>query len=465
MSLRFTFVVGITLTLTQPVAADIIYQPRQPTFAEEFNSATLYIKNLAPWVNNSPQDLSFKKIFPKPIYKKTYFGAAIMGVTIVGAGAFTYFTAGAGAPAAATGTSTVATWVAGGGAGSYMAGLSTIGSWFGGNAILGASILNGISIGVIGGGTSFAALPAIGKVAVMTSVTASSLDGVALISNPDTKNLSYQVRLLLPTRVGSETIKTLVEDINEIDKEMMEADRENDATKYKSLAKRKEVIVNRGVILVKKSLTSTSTSNEDLIVLAVFAKNVGDYTSFNKLINKVRLNKVKDIAYINYLRGVSLIENGNNKVAEKTLLKSYSQNPYAIEAPLLLVNLLGQKFKLNEERILGITKKIEQDFSSNKYESGYSLVSLYYRVGTLYLINKRYDMARHYYEMAIQEMSWTQKYIGNKQMLNLVKLGVANSMFGKGEEFKSRELFNEIIKSCDNENQKKFFRSQYAATI
>ena len=465
MRLRFTFVVGITLTLTQQVSADIIYQPRQPIFAEEFNSATLYIKNLAPWVNNSPQDLSFKEIFPKPIYKKTYFGAAIMGVTIVGAGAITYFTAGAGAPVAATGASAVATWVAGGGTGSYMAGLSTIGSWFGGNAILGASILNGISIGVIGGGTSFGALPAIGKVAVMTSVTASSLDGVALISNPDTKNLSYQVRLLLPTRVGSETIKTLVEDINEIDKEMMEADRENDATKYKSLAKRKEVIVKRGVILAKKSLTYTSTSNEDLIVLAVFAKNVGDYTSFNKLINKVRLNKVKDIAYINYLRGVSLIEKGNNKVAEKILLKSYLQNPYAIEAPLLLVNLLGQKFKLNEERILGITEKIEQDFSSNKYESGYSLVSLYYRVGTLYLINKRYDMARQYYEMAIQEMSWTQKYIGNKQMLNLIKLGVANSMFGKGEEFKSRELFNEIIKSCDNENQKKFFRSHYAATI
>lgn len=88
--------------------------------------------------SEAEMDLGFEAAFPRPFYQKKYFGLAVTGASIVAAGTVTYFTGGAGAPAAATGVSTVASWVAGGGAGSYMAGLSTIGGWFGGNAILGA---------------------------------------------------------------------------------------------------------------------------------------------------------------------------------------------------------------------------------------------------------------------------------------------------------------------------------------
>lgn len=150
-----------------------------------------YVNEIMFWKNKHLEDIDFKHIYPKAFYKKSYFGFVVTGAAVVGAGAFTYFTAGVGAPAAATGASTVATWVAGGGVGSYMAGLSTIGSWFGGNAILGAAILNGISIGTIGGGAStFAALSILGKAGVMASVTAMSLDGVAYFANPTTKNFS-----------------------------------------------------------------------------------------------------------------------------------------------------------------------------------------------------------------------------------------------------------------------------------
>jgi len=88
------------------------------------------------WKSKHLEDIDFKHIYPKSFYKKSYFGFVITGAAVIGAGAFTYFTAGAGAPAAATGASTVAAWVAGGGAGSYMAGLSAIGSWFGGKCYI-----------------------------------------------------------------------------------------------------------------------------------------------------------------------------------------------------------------------------------------------------------------------------------------------------------------------------------------
>lgn len=110
----------------------------------------------------------------------------VTGTAIVAAGTFTYFTAGAGAPAAATGVSTVASWVAGGGAGSYMAGLSTIGGWFGGNAMLGSAILNGISLGTAGG-MVVGALSAGQKALALGATAATAMDGIAIISRPETQ--------------------------------------------------------------------------------------------------------------------------------------------------------------------------------------------------------------------------------------------------------------------------------------
>lgn len=94
-----------------------------------------------PWGNNHLDELTFSRLFPKPIYQKSYFSAIAMVTAMVVAGVVSYFTAGAGAPASALGVSTIASWIAGGGAGSYMARLSTIGGWFGGNAMLGEASL------------------------------------------------------------------------------------------------------------------------------------------------------------------------------------------------------------------------------------------------------------------------------------------------------------------------------------
>jgi len=207
------------------------------------------------WKNKHLEDIDFKHIYPKKFYKKSYFGFVITGAAVVGAGAFTYFTAGAGAPAAATGTSAVATWVAGGGVGSYMAGLSTIGSWFGGNAILGAAILNGISIGTIGGGAStFAALSVLGKVGVMASVTAMGLDGVAYFSNPKTKNLEYKVKVVIPKNLGSRDTRKLVDNIYDTDEKIQDALEDNDKIKQKMLFELKKEYNKEGIELLMRKL-------------------------------------------------------------------------------------------------------------------------------------------------------------------------------------------------------------------
>lgn len=64
-------------------------------------------------------NLGFEDAFVRPFYTTSSFGFVVTGTAVVAAGAFSYFTAGAGAPVAATGVSTVASWVGGGGAGSY----------------------------------------------------------------------------------------------------------------------------------------------------------------------------------------------------------------------------------------------------------------------------------------------------------------------------------------------------------
>lgn len=152
-------------------------------------------------------DLGFESAFPRAFYQKKYFGPAILGASIVAAGTFSYFTAGAGAPAAATGVSTVASWVAGGGAGSYMAGLSTIGGWFGGNAMLGSAILNGISLGTVGGMGTWSGLSVGQKVLALSATAATAMDGVAIIEKPGTEELEW--RVMLPLRALREMMAGL----------------------------------------------------------------------------------------------------------------------------------------------------------------------------------------------------------------------------------------------------------------
>lgn len=422
--------------------------------------------NVKKWIHpeKSPQNFSFQELFPKPFYNKSYFPLAMTGTLVVLNGALLLLFPPAGAPAAMLGTGPIATWVGGGAAGSYMAGLSTIGGWFGGNATLGAAILNGVSSGVTGGvGVSkFASMSAIGKVGVLSAVTATTLDGVALIEKPETESLNFQIRLMLPTKIGSKEVQGFAKEMQHIDEQLQLADGKKDGKSYELWAKKKQAQVDIGKKWVKEAQESNSVSENDLIVYGIFSKNIGDPTWYSSLISRVRAMKsANNTGYLDYLEAVANIEDGNLEVAENLLYSSRDQNPYAIEPYLLLVNLLGKNFQEREKDIQALAAKARNDFNPDKYNSAYSLVSLFYRIGTMYLVNNNFDMANQYFDSALDEMSLLQKHLGGKQIVNLIQIGKANALYGLNKTKDADLIYQQVLKNSDASDQVDFYRSQY----
>ena len=430
------------------------------------SSADVWAQAKAAFPKGSAEThLSFEDAFPKPFYKTSYFGPMLTGATIVLAGGFTYFTAGAGAPVAATGVSSVAAWLGGGGAGSYMAGLSTLGGWFGGNAVLGSAILNGISIGVTGGGAAFATLPAIAKVGVMASVAATALDGVAVFQKPETKNLSYRIRVAVPNEMGSKDIRTLTKKLNAVEVELIKELAEKSDKAYIRHLKERASLLKEGVKIGRATLKNGG-SNEDRMALAILSKNAGYPELFKKLVDSIPTGKMKDSGYVDYLKAVDLIERGNTEKSISLLRKSWRLNPYALEQPLLLLNILGhQNFVAKEEEIRAIVAQARRDFNSNKYESSFSLVSLNFRLASMYLSDKRFPLAQQYFQDALDELSFIQKHLGNQSMKHMIQLGIANALFGQDKVTEANQKLETILKEVKNETEKSFIESQYAGNI
>jgi predicted negative regulator of RcsB-dependent stress response len=403
----------------------------------------------------------------------------MLGASIVVAGTLSYFTAGAGAPAAATGVSTVASLVGGGGAGSYMAGLSIIGSWFGGNAMLGSAILNGIAFGLGGGGAAYASLPAIGKAGVLASVSATALDGVLIYLPPDKKELVYRIRLPVPDRIGSSNVENLVEDLNEVDADLVKlagkiekAKSKNETDSIKKLESELRILLATKKELEKQALERAAaalkkdTSAEDLLVLAILSKNLDHPKVFYELLRKIPAEQIMSRSYLDYLSAVTSIEGGRLGPAEDALRESWGGSPYAIEPALLLVNLLGHKgFEQNEKAILEVVGIAERRFDSDKYASSFSLLALYFRVGTMYFMAKRYADAQTYFEKAYKELPWTQKYLGSPQLKNLIRLAIANSLYGQGHKRAAEDLINEVLEDAETYAEKERIRSQFAPNV
>jgi hypothetical protein len=419
-------------------------------------------KSTVFWNKKHLENIDFKTIYPKPLYQKSYFGYLVTGVIIVGAGAFTYFTAGAGAPVAATGTSTVAAWVAGGGAGSYMAGLSTIGGWFGGNAILGASILNGISIAVIGGGsTTFLSMSILSKIGVMASITASALDGIFYFENPDTNSLEYKVKLTIPKDLGSGTTRKLVNKLYEIDENITNAYIDKNETRQIELFNIKENIYKDANVLLQKQLQQEN-NQEDIMVLGIIAWNTNHIDLFDKALKKINISKIQNRGFLNYLYALHFLSKNSINIAIEYLKISIEENPYAIEPVLLYINILGNlDFLKNEPKILELAKKIDNDFDSDSYVTRYSLVSIYYRIATFYFINKKYHDAEIYYQKAYEELNIIQKYIFGKELRNTIKLSIANSVYKQGFTSTSYEIYSSILDDIDSEEGRNHITKQY----
>lgn len=433
--------------------------------------------------------LGFSDVFDKKFYEKKSFGLVVLGTTVVVGGAVSYATAGAGAPTALTGVSTVASWVGGGGAGSYMAGLSTIGSVFGGNAMLGAAMLNGISMATIGGGAGFSTLTATQKALAITSVSASMLDGVAVVAGPETKTLNYQVALSIPRGIGSkdlrkqaeklrklgkderelgEKIDELYEDQRKAQKEGMSLNKEKAKEKLnKAEAKLRETKNERAQLekLVASRASDAIKKNEppeDIVLLSVLAKNLGKSDVFEKLMAKMVTDNAKDAGYVYYLQAVAQIQRRKIDSAKDLLEKSSMHDPYAIEPSILRVNILGhQGFNANKNEVLDIVARAEKNFDSEKYVTPFSMVSLYYRVGTLALINKDYGLAETQFKNALDARSVWEKYGLNKKFESMLQTGLANAFFGQGRSDEAQAIIDKILKKAKDGRAREVICAQY----
>lgn len=437
------------LILLSSMNADII------TSTKENINKTMF------WKNKHLESIDYESVYRKKIYEKSYFGLAITGASIIGAGAFSYFTAGTGAPVAATGVSTVASWVAGGGSGSYMAGLSTIGGYFGGNAILGASILNGISLGTVGAGTSYASLSLLGKVSIFTAISASSLDGVFYFSNPETNKLEYKIKVSVPKELGSKNTRDLVNDIYKTNDEFNQAVENNDPLRQKHFAEIKEANNKYALDLLEYFLNNQENNQEDLLVLGIIAWNNGKYEQFSNAMNKINKSKLNNTSFYNYLMALSDLVNGKLEESKLKLQNSIDENKFAIEPVILYINILANEdFTKNENKILEYAQSIKENFDNDKYATEYSLVSVYYRLATNYFNNKRYAKAKEYYEKAYEELNIYQTYFA-KSLKHTVQLGIANSLYMDSKIDNSKKIYEQILNDISNEEEKNRIKSQY----
>lgn len=416
------------------------------------------------WGGEKKVDLGFGAVFDKPFYREGYFSWAVLGVAIVIGGLFSYSTAGAGAPAAAMGVSKVASAVGGGGVGSYMAGLSTIGGWVGGNAMVGAAILNGLSLGVGGGGTAWASMSAIGKVAVVASVTATTLDGVLLFNNFDTKELSYRIILPVPSKFGTRKARSTAADIAEAEADAFKALKSDDHCAFLDASERRELAIESSRSIAETAIQQ-SGKPEHLIVLAILRKNAGDSDQFRQLLGNIAPSAISNPGYLYYLKAIMSIENGDVQEAERFLWASWKASPYAIEPPILLVNLLGfQDFEKNEDEILFIVETAAKQFDDGDYDTPFSLLALNYRVATQYFIHGRFAESEMYYRRAYREIPRLTKHFdrfGRMEIRTPVDLGIANSLHGQNKVDEADAIVERLLKRVDAEDDRNVISAQY----
>jgi len=441
-----------------------------------FATNSIATESQADRSNAQALKMGFSEVFDKKFYEKKYFGIAVLGATVVTAGAVSYFTAGAGAPTAATGVSTVASWVGGGGAGSYMAGLSTIGSAFGGNAMLGAGILNGVSIATIGGGSTFTSLSAAHKAMAMASVSATMLDGVAIMNGTETSALNYRIALPTPKNLGSKELRQRADELRNLGKEERKLGEKMDefvadrlkakeagkspekGASSKKLAdaesklretREKRAQLEKEIVNRARSAIKGSGSAEDRVLLSVLSKNLGKSDLFAELIGKVSTENAKDAGYVYYLKAVAKIEKNQIDDAKQLLEKSSIHNPYAIEPPILRVNIAGSRgFDANKGEILDIVSRAEKMFDTEKYSTPFSLVSLYYRVGTLALRNKDFSLAEAQFRKALENRSLWEKFGPKDDFDGMIKTGLANALYGQERKDEAMNIVDKLLKKA-----------------
>lgn len=444
------------------------------TLPAHANAAPAFVERTAARIGSFKEDaqrrydefrrpkLNFNEAFPKAIYKKSYFGVALVGTTMVGAGVVSYFTAGAGAPAAATGVSTVATWVAGGGQGAYMAGLSTIGGWFGGNAMLGSAILNGVSLGLGGGSAAFATLSPLAKAGVVANLTASALDGVMYVTPSDTEELGFRVSLPLPRHFCGEHLSDLCERRERINAGWLKAENEYDKAKLSA----EQEVLERNIRKTASDPESGQWRADEQLALAVLAHQIGAADDFDRILARLPEAPAGEGGYLHYLRAVSCIGRGDMQCANAQLTQTWEIEPYNLEAPMLLIHLLNHRgFEQNQSRIRQIAAQAIKDFDEDKYQTSLTPVSLEFRLATLHYQNSEYGRAAAYYESALKQLSLMQRYVLSTPIRTEIQLGLANTLYAEGNVDDAETRIWQLLAAADGNEAKRKLKSRYAGEL
>lgn len=166
---------------------------------------------------------------------------------------------------------------------------------------------------------------------------------------------------------------------------------------------------------------------------------------------------MKNTGFLNYLLAIENLNKKDIESAKLNLLNSIDENRYAIEPVILYINLLAEDFKNNEEKILSYAKKIDDDFDSDKYQTAYSLTSIYNRIGTIYFTSERYSKANEYYEKALDKLNW----FGSDDMKHLIQIQQANALYKDGKIDMADKIYKDILDDLDSESEKTMFKEQY----
>ena len=421
-------------------------------------------------------DISFSTTYPKAFYETDKFTYAVIATSVAAAATVTVMTAGAGAPAVVPGTSSLIVLIGGGGQGAYMAGLSTIGSLIGSNAVGGAAILN--ATGAVIGISAVPKSVAFGGLALKTmiGVSAAAYDGILIGENKVTGALTFVTELRLPTEIGSEWVQDLVTSVYDNEENAGKALNEGRDADFERYLTYQQADLRRGVRALESCWASgTDCSNElltrdDLITLAIMAYKAGRFDLFHQTIDYVRQQTIDtdgSLSFLNYLYGTSLLMQSRLDEARPVLLEAIDQERNAIEPALLyIVYLAYDGFEKHEAEIGSRVRILKRKFKDDSYDTGYSLSTVYFRLGTIYATNGRHSRAIEHLERAHSELNYAQKWpifslIMNQQFRVDIELAMANSYFLSGKKTMAEELFNKIYAEETDEPRREVLRQSY----
>jgi tetratricopeptide (TPR) repeat protein len=430
-------------------------------------------------------ECTFHGVYPTSFLEKSYLNWVVTGSMIVGGIAFSYFTAGAGAPAAESGIiSWIASTIGGGGAGSYMAGLSMIGSAFGGNAILGAAILNGTWIGTVGGTVSLA-----GKIGLTIDM---SLTGVYILKGEDNK-IIYKTEIFIPEGIGDDYVQNLVKEIYDIRDNIRKAQEDQNNKKIKELFENLSEKFELANNYLLKELYSPPYNIDNVLVLTILAYDSNHIENFLKGM-KIIEKYDKEIGwkkhsifsffkkdsnenldnFVLYLKAIKELVNGNKDNAICYLNKCSDNEKYIMESDQMLISLYSEtkeEFKNNLFVINCLIESVDKNFDPDKYHTDKrNKSSFFLDIGLKFYIFGYYSEAIKYLNKAYDELGLIAKHMSFieaiKKTENLINIYKALCYLQLGNIVKANEIYQDVLESSGNEEKeqyKKMFESEMKA--